>query len=77
MELGIYKHYKGNLYKVLCIAKHSETEEELVVYQALYGRYGYWVRPAVMFNERIKKDGAFVKRFTYVCESSIQDESLE
>lgn len=50
---GIYCHYKGNLYEVLEIAKHSETEEELVVYRALYGDYGVWVRPLGMFTETI------------------------
>ena len=50
---GIYRHYKGNLYEVLEIAKHSETEEELVVYRALYGDYGVWVRPLGMFTETI------------------------
>ena len=56
---GIYKHYKGNLYKVLGIAKHSETLEDMVVYQALYGEYGLWVRPASMFEEMVGE----VKRF--------------
>ena len=50
---GIYRHYKGNLYEVLEIAKHSETEEELVVYRELYGDYGVWVRPLGMFTETI------------------------
>lgn len=66
MKVGIYKHYKGNLYKVICIARHSETEEELVVYQALYGKYEHWVRPIAMFSEAVEVDGKLVKRFTYV-----------
>ena len=59
---GIYKHYKGNLYKVFAIAKHSETFEDMVVYQALYGEYCLWVRPAVMFEEMVGE----VKRFEKV-----------
>ncbi len=59
---GIYKHYKGNLYKVFAIAKHSETLEDMVVYQALYGEYGLWVRPATMFEEMVGE----VKRFEKV-----------
>ena len=59
---GIYKHYKGNLYKVLGIAQHSETLEDMVVYQALYGEYGLWVRPAAMFEEMVGE----VKRFEKV-----------
>ena len=47
---GIYRHFKGNRYRVLFTARHSETEEELVVYQALYGEGGYWVRPAAMWS---------------------------
>lgn len=50
---GIYRHYKGNLYEVLEIAKHSETEEVFVVYRALYGDYGVWVRPLGMFTETV------------------------
>lgn len=59
---GVYRHYKGNLYEVIGIAKHSETEEELVVYRALYGEYGLWVRPLEMFDG-FTDDGQ--KRFTY------------
>ncbi len=67
LEPGLYKHYKGNLYKVIGVAKHSETLEELVVYQALYGEYGLWVRPAKMFTERV---GA-VKRFERMSSESV------
>lgn len=61
---GIYRHFKGNRYKVLHLAKHSETEEELVVYQALYGELGIWVRPLAMFCEEIEWDGRRMQRFT-------------
>ncbi|WP_329742784.1 DUF1653 domain-containing protein [Dyella sp. A6] len=60
---GIYRHYKGQRYRVLGTARHSETLEELVVYQALYGEFGLWVRPAAMFAETVEKNGAVVPRF--------------
>ena len=60
---GIYRHFKGSLYRVIGVAKHSETEEELVVYQAMYGEYGLWVRPVSMFEEVIDKDGYHGPRF--------------
>nr|WP_307989626.1 DUF1653 domain-containing protein [uncultured Niameybacter sp.] len=63
IELGKYRHFKGNEYKVLGVAKHSETLEEMVVYQALYGEYGIWVRPLSMWNEEITRDGKTFKRF--------------
>jgi len=68
MELpqGIYKHYKGNLYKVLTTARHSETEEWMVVYQALYGERGMWVRPYKMFIEKVKVNGVMVDRFVFL-----------
>lgn len=63
---GIYRHYKGNLYQVLHTARHSETEETLVVYRCLYGEYGVWVRPIEMFNETVTVDGRQVPRFELI-----------
>lgn len=65
LELGLYKHYKGNVYEVIGIARHSETLEELVVYKATYQKEGenLWVRPLTMFNETIITDGVEKKRF--------------
>ena len=63
---GIYKHYKGNRYKVEGVAKHSETLEEMVVYRALYGEGGLWVRPKSMFLENVEKDGKQFPRFDYI-----------
>lgn len=63
---GIYKHYKGNLYEVFDVAKHSETEEEHVVYRTLYGDYSLWVRPLTMFIETVELDGQQIARFEYV-----------
>ena len=60
---GLYRHFKGNLYKLLYVAKHSETLEEMVVYQALYGEQGIWVRPASMWNEHVERDGYSGPRF--------------
>lgn len=63
---GVYRHYKANHYQVLYLAKHSETLEDMVVYQALYGERGIWVRPASMWNETVDYQGKQVKRFTYI-----------
>jgi hypothetical protein len=63
---GRYRHYKGNEYQVLGVARHSETEEELVVYRALYGERGLWVRPKAMFGETVSVAGRVVPRFAYV-----------
>ncbi len=66
LPLGLYRHYKGAYYKVTDIATHSETEEKLVVYQALYGAKGIWVRPLSMFTERVESAGEQVSRFAYI-----------
>ena len=63
---GKYRHYKGNFYEVLGMALHSETLEEMVVYKALYGDGGVWVRPACMWDEEVEVDGKCVKRFAAV-----------
>ena len=60
---GRYRHFKGREYEVLAIARHSETEEVMVVYRALYGECGIWVRPAEMWNEFITRDGRRFRRF--------------
>lgn len=61
---GKYRHYKGNEYEVIGMAKHSETLEDMVIYRALYGEGGVWVRPASMWNEEVTVNGKTVKRFT-------------
>lgn len=63
---GRWRHYKGNEYKVLGVARHSETEEWMVVYQALYGDGDVWVRPAAMWSETVVRDGVAVPRFAFV-----------
>ena len=65
---GRYRHFKGKEYEVLGVARHSETEEELVVYRALYGNFGLWVRPVSMWNETVERDGKAFRRFTYIGE---------
>ena len=63
LKPGLYRHFKGNLYRLLYVAKHSETLEPMVVYQALYGEQGIWVRPAAMWSEHIERDGYSGPRF--------------
>lgn len=63
---GVYRHFKGNLYRVLFSARHSETGEEMVVYRALYGEQDYWVRPTAMWQEAVECDGYSGPRFTWV-----------
>lgn len=57
IQVGIYQHYKGPQYRVIGVAQHSESEEQLVVYQALYGDFGLWVRPLSMFVEQVQVQG--------------------
>ena len=68
IKLGRYRHFKGSEYEVVGLAKHSETLEDMVVYRALYGEFGLWVRPAAMWNEIVERDGKIYRRFTYLGE---------
>lgn len=68
IPIGKYRHFKGNCYEVLFIARHSESESPLVVYRALYGDRGVWVRPAEMWNESVTREGKTFKRFERVTE---------
>ena len=66
IRIGRYLHFKGKEYRVLYLARHSETLEEMVVYQALYGERGIWVRPARMWCESVERDGKTQPRFTRI-----------
>lgn len=68
IKKGKYRHFKGKEYRVVGIARHSETLEDMVVYEALYGEGGLWVRPASMWNEEIEQDGKKFKRFEFIGE---------
>ena len=68
IKTGKYRHFKGGMYEVIGIAKHSETLEEMVVYRALYGDGGIWVRPIAMWEETVDYNGQTVARFTYIDE---------
>lgn len=67
---GRYLHFKGKEYRVLYTARHSETLEPMVVYQALYGERGIWVRPAAMWGEHVEREGYSGPRFTYLGEEA-------
>ena len=66
VQTGKYRHYKGNDYEVIGVARHSETQEELVVYRPLYGERGLWVRPKSMFIEQVEVGGESQARFSYI-----------
>ena len=66
MKSGRYRHYKGNEYVVIGVARHSETDEELVVYRPNYGEQGLWVRPKEMFLETVEVDGQQISRFEFI-----------
>lgn len=68
LKKGVYRHYKGNNYELLDIATHSETMEKMVVYRALYGEKGIWVRPLSMWSEEVQLDTGTLTRFTYIGE---------
>lgn len=72
---GKYRHYKGNYYQVIGTARHSETEEPMVVYRPLYGEMGLWVRPLVMFEETVTVNGEQVPRFSRCADESPLDPS--
>lgn len=66
MHKGIYQHYKGNYYEVIDVARHSETLEDMIIYRALYGNFGLWVRPLTMFLEQVEIDGLKIPRFRFI-----------
>ena len=66
VKIGRYRHYKGKEYTVIGVARHSETEEELVVYRQEYDDHGLWVRPKAMFSEMVDVEGTTVPRFRYI-----------
>lgn len=68
LKPGRYRHYKGSDYQVIDVARHSETEELLVVYRTLYGDFDLWVRPLEMFTEEVEVEGKTLPRFTFVSE---------
>ena len=66
IECGIYEHFKGMRYQVHGVVKHSESLETMVLYQALYGEHGFWVRPLAMFKETVTRDGDTFPRFKLI-----------
>lgn len=76
MQTGKYRHYKGNDYEVIGAARHSETEENMVVYRPLYGERGLWVRPLSLFNDTVMVNGKSVARFEYLGPQTNQKQSV-
>ncbi len=70
IQPGRYRHFKGNEYEVIAIARHTETTEVVVVYRALYGDHGIWVRPADMWCETVERDGRTFRRFEKIAEDA-------
>ncbi len=77
LETGYYRHFKGNYYQLIEVARHSETLEPMVVYRALYGEKGLWVRPASMWTEIVDKPGYHGPRFVKVSEDELPQECKE
>jgi hypothetical protein len=75
LQTGVYEHYKGRRYNVIGCARHTETDEELVVYRALYGDHGIWVRPKAMFMETVIVDGKELPRFRFLGSGEKRDKS--
>ena len=76
IQPGLYRHYKGNLYEVIGLAKHSETGEVMVIYRALYGDQMLWVRPALMWDETVEQSGVRMRRFTRIDAPSLESTRL-
>lgn len=76
LKPGVYRHFKGNIYKLLFVARHSETQEPMVVYQALYGEGGHWVRPASMWCEQVIHQGQQVPRFMWLGDAQGTPQSI-
>jgi len=77
VKLGKYRHFKGQLYQLIDVAHHSESQQPMAVYRALYGERGLWVRPLAMFVETIQRDGKQMQRFEFIEDESSQGISLE
>ena len=77
VEQGLYKHFKGQFYQVIAVAKHSETQEQHVVYQPMYGERVIWIRPLAMFDETITREGQTFKRFALANDEEKQQFATE